>query len=257
LQNTPVSIAVIIVSVLASVSLVYLLARFWPPGTRRSTHNDIVGPSVQVLGTTYAVILAFMLSGVWTNFRLAESNAEREANSLVNLSRISRGLPASESTQIYHLVKSYAAVIVNDEWPAMDKGEVSPKSHEIVQQIWRVLSEVQPQTPAQQLSLDHALAEMSNFTEFRRIRQLQSRSQIPAMLWAVLVVGAVITVASACLFSAEDIGIHMLHVFFLAFLLSLVLVAIANIDHPFRGPVHVTSQSFTYALDTINGEDLL
>jgi len=254
LQSTPVSIIVIILSVLASTGLVYLLARLWPPGTRRSAQNDIVGPSVQVLGTTYAVILAFMLSGVWTNFRSAESNAERESNSLVNLSRITRGLPPSDSTQIHDLTRAYATVMVNDEWPAMNTGKVSPKSHEIVQQIWRVLEHVQPGTTAQQLSLDHGLAEMSNFTEFRRIRQLQARTQIPAMLWAVLVVGAIITVSSACLFTAEDIRIHMLHVFFLAFMLSLVLVAIANIDHPFQGPVHVSSRSFSYALETINGE---
>jgi hypothetical protein len=244
---------IIVASILCSATILYLLHRVWPSSKRRA-HNDVVGPSVEVLGTTYAVILAFMLSGVWTNFRSAESNTEREANSLVNLYRITRALPERDCARIQQLVREYASVIVDEEWPAMRRGTISPKSHDIVEQIWKTLAQIQPQTPAQQLSLDHSLAEMSTFTQFRRVRQLQSRSHLPPMLWAVLIVGAIVTVGSACLFGVEDFKIHLIQIFFLAFMVSLVLVAIANIDQPFRGPVHISSDSFRFALDTFSSD---
>lgn len=253
MHSTFLSILTIIASIAIALVFLYAISYVWPTGKRRS-HNDVVGPSVEVLGTTYAVILAFMLSGVWTNFRSAEGNAEQESNSLVNLYRITRALPENDCARIQQLVRDYASVIVNEEWPAMRDGTISPKSHDIVEQIWKTLAQIQPQTPAQQLSLDHALAEMSTFTSYRRLRQVQARSQLPAMLWAVLIVGAIVTVGSACLFGVDDLKIHMVQVFFLAFMVSLVLVAIANIDQPFRGPVHVSSESFQLALETFSND---
>ena len=247
------SVVIIITGISCSLLFLYLLHRVWPSNKRRP-HNDVVGTSVQVLGTTYAVILAFMLSGTWTNFRSADNTAEQEANSLVNLYRITRALPERDCAQLQQLARDYASVMVNDEWPAMSRGGISAKSHDIVDQIWKTLAQIQPQTPAQQLSLDHSLAEMSTFTQFRRTRQLQGRSQLPPMLWAVLIVGAIVTVASACLFGVEDLRIHMVQIFFLSFMVSLVLVAISNIDLPFRGPVHVSSDSFRFALDTFNSD---
>lgn len=245
------SVMIIITCISCSLTFLYLLHRVWP-SSRRRQHNDVVGPSVEVLGTTYAVILAFMLSGVWTNFRSAENTTEQESNSLVNLYRITRALPEGDCVRIQQLVRQYASVMVSDEWPAMSQGAISPKSHDIVEQIWKTLAQIQPQTPAQQLSLDHSLAEMSAFTEFRRSRQLQGRSELPALLWAVLIVGGIVTIASACLFGVENLKVHMLQIFFLSFMISLVLVAISNIDLPFRGPVHVSSDSFRFALDTFN-----
>jgi hypothetical protein len=48
----------------------------WPAANRRD-HNEIIGWQLSVIGTTYAVILAFMLFNVWDNFRTADINADR------------------------------------------------------------------------------------------------------------------------------------------------------------------------------------
>ncbi|MBA3913814.1 MAG: DUF4239 domain-containing protein, partial [Acidobacteriales bacterium] len=90
-----------------------------------------------------------------------------------------------------------------------------------------------------------------SLTEHRRIREMQSRSSLPALLWAVLVVGAVVTITCACLFGVEELKVHMLQVFFLTFLIAIVLVAIADIDRPFSGPVHVSSEAFQLAIDSM------
>ena len=71
-----------------------LIHTFWPPTHRRS-HNEIVGWQMSVIGTTYAVILGFMLYNVWDNFRTADLNADQEANALVSIYRLADGLPDS------------------------------------------------------------------------------------------------------------------------------------------------------------------
>jgi len=52
---------------------------------------------------------------------------------------------------------------------------------------------------------------------------------------------------SSCLFGSEYPALHMLQVITLALLLSLVLVTIADISHPFRGMVRVVPTGFENA----------
>jgi uncharacterized membrane protein len=73
----------VILSVLVSLGFLWVLKHFWPCSQRRD-HNDIIGWQVSVLGTTYAVIIGFMLYAVWTTLQSAEINADAEANCLVN-----------------------------------------------------------------------------------------------------------------------------------------------------------------------------
>lgn len=100
--------------------------------------------------------------------------------------------------------------------------------------------------------MDHSLSELTSMTEHRRIRLLQSRQQLPAMLWSVLIVGGIVTVGSTCLFGVENFKLHVVQVFEISFLLSLMLVAIASINRPYQGDVRVSPEAFRYALDTMN-----
>ena len=59
---------------------------------RARSPTTFTGAVVAVIGTTYAVILAFTLSGVWTMFQPAQANEEQEANALVNVYRIAMQL---------------------------------------------------------------------------------------------------------------------------------------------------------------------
>ena len=57
-----------------------------------------------MIGTTYAVILAFTLAGVWTMFQQAQANEEQEANALVNVFRIAK----SSTIQMPRQSRTYA-----------------------------------------------------------------------------------------------------------------------------------------------------
>ena len=67
------SAAIVIAVVAGSVAFLGLLQRIWPADERR-LHNELIGWQVTVLGTTYAVIVGFMLYAVWTGFEVAEDN---------------------------------------------------------------------------------------------------------------------------------------------------------------------------------------
>jgi Protein of unknown function (DUF4239) len=245
------SILIIISCIVSALFALAILRRYWAPSTR-AAHNDVVGPNVSVIGTTYAVLIAFMLSGVWTNLQAARLNAEQEANNLVNIFRFANQFPPESRTQVQTLARQYCEAMIADEWPAMARESQSPKAHQLTQQLWRALTTVQPRNPGEQTVMDHSLSELTGMTEHRRIRLLQSRQRLPAMLWAVLIVGGLVTVGSICLFYVENFKLHVVQVFEISFLLSLMLVAIASINRPYQGDVHVSPEAFQYALDTMN-----
>ena len=253
---------VLIVGGTIALSLLFLAGLRWVwPAASRAIHNDIIGWQISVLGTTYAVILAFMLWNVWNNFQTARITADAEANSLVNLYRISAGLDPLQSKQIRALSREYAAVTISDEWPAMAREQFSPRAAIVVQKMWSALLEsgsdnatgghsAAPGDNFEQTKIEQAFNALTQMSEHRRLRQIESRLKLPGILWAVLVVGGVVVIGSACLFGCQNFALHFIHVFVLSFLLALVLVAIAEIDRPFQGPVHVEPDAFIFALQT-------
>jgi len=234
-----------------AMSTLLLLHKFWPPQLRMA-HNDMVGPSLGVIGTTYAVIIAFMLSGVWSQFQTAEVNAEQEANCLVNIYRFAESFPPAEGPKVQQLAVEYSKVMISDEWQAMEHEASSEHAHTLMRALWRALPSIDGQNIAQHTAVDHAITELSSMTEHRRIRLLESHQKLPGILWSVLIIGGIITVGSTCLFGVENFSLHLVQVFAITLLLSVMLVAIAEIDQPFQGDVRVAPDGFRYALDSFD-----
>lgn len=236
------------VMVATSLGFFFLLDHFWP-AERRSQHNDVIGWQVCVAGTTYAVIIGFMLYAVWTAFEDARGNADAEANALVNISRLAEPLPAREREQIRTISRTYAEAMVSREWPAMIRGQAPVESKAYTEQLWSVLLR-DPNGP-DALVRDHLLTELTNLTEHRRTRELEFEESLPPILWAVLTGGAILTISSSCLFGTTSARLHSLQVFGLSTLIAMSLMAIAEIDRPFQGSVHVSPNAFIRSQDAL------
>ncbi len=242
---------IVVVSIAGALLLLWQLRRVWPPQARKQ-HNDIIGWQIGFLATSYAVISAFMLSGVWHDYQSAEANTEVEANSLILLHRMAEGLPAPSGAQLKSLTRRYADSVITDEWSAMNKGLPNDSGARLLQSMWKVAIQMQPQTPREQIIGDRAVAELASLAEHYRVRQYQSRSQLPGVFWLVLIGGGAITVAYTCLLGVENHRIHIMQVVTTALVVSLILVTIADVDQPFRGAIHVSSDPFRLALQTFD-----
>ena len=244
--STTESIFAVILAVVGALLFLVLLNWIWPR-EKRQEHNDQIGWQLSVLGTTYAVILGFMLYAVWTAFGTAESNVEFEANDLVSVYWLAEGLPDQQRIQLKELARGYADAVIDQDWPDMEAGRLPNASLALNTQMWRALMSVKAASPGETTAEDHALYELSSLTEHRRTRVLQSTSRLPTVLWFVLIVGGGVTVASSCLFGSSNLLLHILQVFAFSLLLSLGLVAIAEIHRPFQGAVHISSYPFVRA----------
>jgi hypothetical protein len=244
--DTAGNVIVLVLMVGGAVVMWWLVGRLWSIDGR-SLHNDVTGWQISVLGTTYAVILGFMLFASWADFRTADQNADVEASCLINLFWSASGLPDAQRDELRRLAADYADTMINDEWPAMAHDTFSHQASEIVHRMWETAASPQTLTASQQVSLEQTMGEIGHITEHRRVRQLQSEATLPAILWIVLIVGAGVTLLSACLFGSAKPLLHLLQVVALALLLSLSLIAVADVNRPFRGVVHVQPTGFANA----------
>ena len=247
------NILIVLACVGASVLALFAITRSSPVHARKES-NDFTGAVVSVIGTTYAVLLAFMLFTVWTMFQQAQVNAEQEANDLVNVFRISAELPDPARSTIQDLTRRYAQHAVAIEFPAMTTEILPPEGGRMVNQMWKVAGGVQPHSSEESQALGELTNTLRNLTEHRRIRIMQSHETLPPILWTVLIAGGIITVAASCFFGVSNFRFHLLQVIVLSFLIALVLVAIADIDSPYQGDVKVSPAGFEFALHTFSGD---
>ena len=190
--------------ILAALGLLFVLRHQWTPAKLKET-NEISGFYVGTIGTIYAVIIAFMLSGVWLEFYEAQVNTEKEANCLVSFFRLANGLPTPQRDRLQELALAYAETMIAEEWDAMARKEVSARGVEINETQWQEVTRMEIHTSGEQEILDHLITELTSMTEHRRIRMLQSGKSLPGILWAILIVGGIVTIGTSCSFGVDNL----------------------------------------------------
>lgn len=237
---------ILIVTLIAALLFMGLLNRLWPQ-ERRSVNNDLIGWQLTIVGTTYAVILGFMLYTVWTAFGDAQANVDLEANALRDLYRSAEAIPDPQRTQLKQDARAYADAVLNHDWAQMADGKVPEGSHAINEEMWKTAMSIKVDSQTSAIYTTNLLNQLTTLTEHRRTRMLQAVYKLPAIFWAVLIVGGIVTVASAATFGARNTALHAFQVTSFTLLVALVLLAIGDVNLPFQGWVHVDNYAFVRA----------
>jgi hypothetical protein len=240
----------IFVSLVIALVVVSLLNYWWPMQNRKVI-NDVTGWQLGVLGTTYGVILGFMLYTVAEGFRAAQVDADLEATSMLNVYRIAGGLPSPQKDRIRNLARHYESVVVNQEWPAMQHQREDRAADGVMNEMWAVLETVKVDSVVATNSLDHIQYALSNLSERRNMRNQQRSNQMPGLLWGLLILGAGATITSSCLLGNDKKWLHYCQVAALTFVVVTTLAAIADLARPYEGSVAVKPEAFVRALEVM------
>ena len=219
------------------------------PSARRQEYNDVAGFIYAVLGVAYAVLLGLMVVAVWQDWQAAEDTATEEANELAAVFWLAHYLPESQARDVQELARSYARVVIQEEWPLMRQGKASPKAWDLLDELRGSLVELHPTTDAQVVLYDNELQRIHELGDARRARLLKADEGLPAILWVVLLLGGAIVVSFTYLFGLRSTTVHTLMVAALALSIGLVLFTIGALDYPFRGDVRVGPDAFQFVLE--------
>jgi FtsH-binding integral membrane protein len=129
----------------------------------------------------------------------------------------------------------------------MADGKVPEGSHLIDEAMWKTAMTIKPNSQTEVIYTNQLLSQLTTLTEHRRTRMLQTVYSLPAIFWVVLVVGGIVTVLSAATFGARNTALHAFQVLSFTLLVTLVLLAIGDVNLPFQGWVHIDNYAFVRA----------
>jgi hypothetical protein len=226
------------------------------PTRRRMQHNDVAGFIYAVLGVAYAVLLGLMVVAVWEDWNAANAVVDQEASELAEIFWLAHRLPQPEGHRLQELARSYARVVVKEEWPLMERGKVSPKAWTILDEIRDDIQRMQPATPTQQVLYEQGLQQVSDLADARRERLLDAEQGVPTVLWVVLIIGGVEVVGFTYLFGLQSTTVHVLMIMSLTLIIALVLFTVAALDYPFEGDIHIGPDAFEQVLGRFESSKL-
>jgi hypothetical protein len=237
----------------AAVAGLILVQRF-VSSELREQHNDVAGFVYAGVGVVYAVLLALVVIAVWEQYQRARETVESEANAVAEIAWLAHRLPESERHQLQEQARSYAREVVDQEWPlmeqGMDQGRGSPQQGwDLLDDMRATLQEVEPRTLAEQELYAEGLDQIQRLADARRMRLVQATEGMPAVLWAVLVFGGVVTVGFTYLFGLGNAWAHRLMVVSLAAVIALALFTIGAMEYPFSGGARVPTEAFELILE--------
>lgn len=210
-------------------------------------HGGIVNTIYQVIGTIYAVMLAFAIIVVWESFAEAQATVSREANALADLERLSRGFPMPVRRQVMEAARTYAQVVIEDEWPAMMSRQSSPRAYAALVEMWGVYTDMRPAERGLPLYAQ-SLQLIETLDDSRRKRLLASTEDVPTLMWLLLKTGALLTLALAYLLPSRNRIMQAILLGSLAGVIGLALFLVGSFEGPFRGALHVQPQAFELVL---------
>ena len=254
-MSTATGLLIVAVAMLIAVGGLVLVQRLVSTERRRQ-HNDVAGFIYAVLGVAYAVLLGLMLIAVWEQWNAADATTADEADELAGIFYFAHTLPQPEGRHIQELARTYAQVVVEEEWPLMQQGSSSPKAWATLDELRGTILGLNPTAGAQQVRYNQILEQLHGLGDGRRERLLVAGEGLPTILWVVLILGGVITVGFTYLFGLDNTRVHLLMVAALAMIISLSLFTVAALDQPFQGDVRIHPAAFEQVLERFHESKL-
>ena len=219
------------------------------PAERRLEHNDVAGFIYAVVGVIYAVLLALVVIAAWEELEEARATVRDEASALADVFWLARRLPEPEGPRIQELARSYATVVAEEEWETMAQGAgSSPEAWELMDEMRLLAQDMEVDSLSDQVLFEQGLERVDELADARRARMVEAEEGVPAVLWAVLAFGGIVTVGFTYLFGLENTWSHRLMVAAVAGLIGLVLFTIGVLEYPFSGGTRIGPEAFELVL---------
>lgn len=244
--------AIVLASVVVALLVHRLVDRLVPLDVLEA-HHTVAGHMLAVIGGTFGILLAFAVVVVWEQYDRAREGAASEANAAADLGALVRALPPPAGEGMSREIGEYLHAVITTEWPQMSAGRADPAARAELGDVWTGLTAFEPLDDRERDLHLAALDRLAALSDSRRVRLLHAEHRMPGLLWAVLLVGAILTLAHAYFFGLRYRRSQAAMVAALAGLLALVLFTVWALDHPYRGSTGIRSADFRLALEGLQG----
>jgi hypothetical protein len=215
---------------------------------RLTTNNEIAGFKFATVGVIYAVLMAFAIIIVWERFADAETAVVQEAGAAATLYRLAQDEDA-ESHAMRAALNEYLRLALAEDWPQMARVHSSAAVTRALDSLYASALTLTRSGSRQQAVQVEIFHQLDNMTQARRARLHLATGIVPGILWGVLVLGGVLTVAFTFFFGTRNLRAQVLMTGILSLIVFMGLLVIVSINHPFTGPVHIGGEPLAAVLE--------
>lgn len=237
------ALALVVIGVSVSFSIGLQLFTRWRFGLDLlSGNHEVAGFKYAVVGVAYAVLIAFVVVSVWTEFERTERAVEAEADRFYDLYRTSFSFPDATGMRMRDALLDYAIKVRDEDWPEMKRGHRgSVSAAEAYERLSRMVGQARPHDIALLPSAMHAIDLLQQTADFRLQRLSDVGGHITAVIWWVLLLSGVVTLGYPAFFAAKSVGAQVLMTAGLAAIIGATFFLAIVLNYPFSGPEGVSA----------------
>jgi Protein of unknown function (DUF4239) len=223
------------------------------PKTAFSEHNEVAGFVLAIVAVLYAVILGFVTIVVWEHYEQTDQRARSEVDAATDVFRLSRHLPALSAERIRDDVARYATSVYRDEWPNMESGG-NPKTQAAITRLIDDVASFDARGAQQGNLQSNLLGRVQLVADLRRNRIYDTGSNVPAVLWLALFLGAATIACFIYLFGMKNFKVQLILTAATALMIGVAFGLIMELNYPFRGTVSVTPERWVTLSELIKSQ---
>jgi Protein of unknown function (DUF4239) len=214
-------------------------------------HNDLVSYFLGAMGVFYGLALGLIAVATWENYTEVDAVVTSEAAALTSLYRDLDGYPQPLRGSLETIMREYTRTVIEKEWPAHKQGIALEDGDLIIDRLENEVMNFEPAREREKIVHAEVLRSLDTVVEQRRLRLQAVSTGLPAALWAVVLIGALLNGMLTYLFWVENFKLHAMAVAILACFIALLIFLTAAMDNPFRGEFSVNSDVFQTILEKV------
>jgi hypothetical protein len=216
-----------------------------------SKHNDVVSYFLGSMGVFYGLALGLIAVATWENYTQIDGVVSVEAAAVASLYRDLDGYPQPLRGRLETMMRDYTRVVIEKEWPAHKRGIALEDGDTLLDRFENEMMSFEPAKEREKIAHAEVLRSFDTVVEQRRLRLQAVSTGLPAALWCVVLIGALINGFLTYLFWIENLVLHAALVALLATFIAVLIFLTAAMDNPFRGEFSVSSEGFKTILEKV------
>jgi hypothetical protein len=228
---------IIVIAVATAAIAAMLYIRRGAPEGSRFTDGDRASGVFGVLATGFALLAGFVVFLAFETYDTARAGAETEARLVAHQFETVQFLPSPARERLSGELVCYARSVVHQEWPQMRSGTLDSAPNAWGKALFGTLRAAEPRSASAQAAFAKYLDERSDREDARADRTHGAEGVIPAPLWIVLFVSAVILLGYMLFFadSGEGAIVQATMMGGVAVMVTSLLLLLWFFDHPYAG----------------------
>ena len=219
----------------------------------RPGHNEGVDAYIAAAAVFYGIVAGLIAVAAWEQFSSYDDKVTQEASTVAMLYRDVAAYPEPYKSKLSEELRAYTRAVI-DGWPLLQHGIVPPEPAARVNAFQTTFYSFEPRNERERIIHAAAIDEFERMIEFRRLRLHDKDAGLPEAMWAVVIIGGILTVFLTYFLALERFKVHLAMTIVSGILVSLLIFMIAAVDHPFRGGVSIGPDAFQLVYDQLESQ---